>query len=787
MHTEQNTESYYYVKSAIRTIRRYWYLFAFSIAVSLSVAEFLNWYFQPVFEVGSTILIDEDASGNKPDASHEFMKSFSIFTETNDIQLEILKMKSLDIIYKALEKIHSEITYFSGNGLKTNELYTDCPFKVTFLKNHWQPVDVQFRVIPISKSRFRIQVEKNTEPLRLFNYENHKTSLVTGLSLNKIYTFGDTIQSASFCFQVSKTQDSFGYYPSAARYNFTFNDLDLLAYTYQKEISIEQLAKDVHAASIKLKSKNAQKGIDFIDALTLAYLQRNKDKKNFLAGNTIQYLDNQLSVIEDSLNLTENKLQAFRSSQKVMEIGPKADLEFKGAGDLENQKEELLAKTNYYNYVMKTLEKDKDMSSMLVPSSMGVNDNVLTTIIDEYVKLNNERNGLIQNNQTASHYFQTLTVKISNQKNTLLENIRYLVNTNNLLLNSIEDRLKKKNAQITVLPAIQREMVGIERKYKLNDNIYNYMLQKKAEAEVAKASNIHENDVLEPARLLQPKPVFPNKALNLGLAIVLGFIFPFAGFGMKDFMNNTVTSEHEIQTRTHMPFLGRVYHKKGRKNQSLLTDAPKSAVSESFRTVRTNLEHYLNGKTNQIVLLTSTLPAEGKSFVALNLATSLALLGRKTIMVSFDIRKPGIYPTLKLDCQLGISSILSGRATLAETQEKTSVPHLDFIGSGPVLSNPSELICSPNTEALLSELKMKYDYVIIDTPPLGLVTDAFLLMKYADLKIFVIREKVTPRDQLTKLLKEIENKKIAHCYWMLNDVDSTDRYYEKNSQYFSQD
>jgi tyrosine-protein kinase Etk/Wzc len=787
MQIEQNPESYYYAKSAFRIVKQYWYLFIISIVFFVSIAQFLNWYFQPVYEVGSIILIDEEVAGNKPDPTHEFMKTFSIFTAANDIQLEILKMKSLDLITKALENIHSEISYYTGNGIKTNELHHEAPFQVDFIRNHVQSVGTKFRIMPKAGGRFRILAEKSDESISLCNYEKHTLGSMSSFAMDKEYAYGDTIQSAFYSFRVQCDPLKLAYFSANTKYFFVFNDLNLLAYTYQKSINIDQLAKDVHAASIKLKTKNAQKGIDFIDALTAAYLQRIIDKKNYLAENTIRYLDNQLSVIEDSLKLTENTLQAFRSSKKIMEIAGKSDQEFKGANEIETQKEELQAKTNYYNYVKTSLAENSDLTTLLVPSSMGINDNVLSGIIDEYIKLNNERNNLIANKQTQSPFYKTLTVKIKSQRKTLAENINNLISSNNVLLGSLESRLKKKDRQIVELPSTQREMVGIERKYKLNDNIYNYMLQKKAEAEVAKASNIPENDILEPARLLQPKPVFPNKMMNLTIALLLGLIFPFAGFGVKNFMNNTVNSELEIQGMTQMPFLGRIFHRKGRKPLPLLIDAPKSAISESFRTVRTNLDHFLNGKNHQVVLLTSTLSGEGKSFVALNVATSIALLGKKTVLVSFDIRKPGFYPALKLECQLGTSSILSGRASVSEALEVTSIPNLDFIGAGPVLSNPSELIGSVNTEPMLAELRQKYDYVIIDTPPLGLVTDAFLLMKYADLKIFIIREKVTPKAQLTVMLQEIEHKKIENFYWLVNDVDVSETIYGKKNEYFSQD
>jgi len=788
MQQDQNTESYYYVKSAVRLIKRYWYLFGFSVVFFVGIAQCLNWYFQPVYDVGCVVLIDEEVAGNHPDPSHEFMKSFSIFTATNEIQLEILKMKSLDLVGKALESTHAELTYTAENGFRSNELYQESPFRVIYSKDHIQPVGLKITLVPLPNNRFRIFTEKPGELIHLYNFDKHRTCILNTLKIDKVCGYGDTLKTPFYSFSVVLDAEKLAYYAPTTKFSFQFNDLNLLAYTVQKELNIEQLAKDVHAASIKLKTKNVQKGIDFIDALTTAYLQRNMDKKNSLAENTIRYLDKQLGIIEDSLNLTESNLQVFRSSKKVMEIGAKSDQEFKGAGELENQKEELLAKANYYSYVKKTLDGDHDMTSLLVPSSMGINDNVLTGIIDEYLKLNNERNHLIQTKQTRSPVFEDLTLRLQNQRGMLLENINYLISTNNLLLGSVEGRLKKKNDQISELPVTQREMVGIERKYKLNDNSYNYMLQKKAEAEVAKASNIPENDILEPARLLQPKASFPNKILNLAIGFFLGLIFPFAAFGVKNFMDNTVTSEHMVQAVTTLPFIGRIYHRKGRKPVALLIDAPKSAISESIRSIRTNLDHFLLGKNHQAILLTSTLSGEGKSFVSLNLASSFALLGRKTVLVSFDIRKPGnSYPALKLECQLGISSILSGRATIEEALEHTSIANLDFIGAGPVLPNPSELIGSLNTETLMTKLKERYDYVIVDTPPLGLVTDALLLMKFADIKMFVVRSGHTPREQMAVLLREIESKKINQFYWLMNDVDASDTFYGRKNEYFSQD
>lgn len=790
MEIQQDSESFYYITAAIRRLKKYWYLFTISILMGVGAALFLNWYLIPKYEVGSVILIGDNSNpnSNAPDPSKEFMKSFSIFSAVNDIQLEVLKMKSSELVTKALEETNSEVTYYINDGIKNVEIYNDSPFKVELFKDHPQPLDVKIQIIPQSEKQYQLISKKEGNQVQFYNFEKKRITAVSFFELNKIYNYGDTIRTDYYSFIITLDNGKLANYNNNVKFIFTINDITRLTYVYQNLIEVEQVAKDMRATSIKMKVENPQKGIDFINALTKAYLQRNVDKKNVLAGNTIKYLENQLGVIEDSLKRAENNLQTFRSVNKVMEIGAKSDQIFKGASELEDQKAELQSRIAYYKNISENLEKDRSGSSLSVPSSMGINDPVLTNIIEEYIRLNSERNNLIQNKQTQSPYFNTLTIKINNQKNTLSENIKNLINSNNVLLGSVEERLRKGNAQISQLPSTQRQLVGIERNYKLNDNLYNYMLEKKAEAQVAKASNLAENDILEPAKLTKTTPVSPNKLLNVAVGLFLGLIIPFLGFGIKDFFDGTITSEHIIHSLTKLPSLGKVYHSNGRSKatNSILIEAPKSAISESIRTVRTNLDYFLEGKRNKIVLVTSTMSGEGKSFSSYNIAISLSLIKRKTILVNFDIRKPNLYPSLKPNKDLGISSILMGDADLDEVIVKTDIDYFDFIPAGPIPDNPAELIGSPKTETLLNELKERYDYVVIDTPPIGLVTEAFLLMKYADLKVFVVREKVTPKKQFLSVLKEMEDKEVENVYWMMNDVNIKDTFYGQKNEYYTQ-
>lgn len=779
----QESESFLYVRLAFRMFKRYWYIFAASVCVCLAAAMFLNWYLQPSYAVGSVILINEDQN-NKQDPSEEFMKTFSIFSPESNIQGEILKMKSSALIYKALETIHSEVTYFIKDGIKNRELYQEAPFEVKLYTDHVQPINVKIHFIPLSSHKYKLVTESSNDPVQFYNHQKNKVEIVRPFSLKGEFNFNELIESDLMKFKIIYSKNSFTSFPKGSDFYFIINNLNSLVFAYQKEISIEQVAKEIPAASIKLAVTNPQKGIDFINALTDAYQDRNLEKKNFVAENTIQYLDTQLGIIEDSLNKTETNLQRFRSANKLMEIHSKADQIFRDANELENHKEELLAKEEYYKYIKDHLEKDKDGSELIVPSSMGVNDNVLAGLINDYIDLTAERNNLFQNKQNKSPYFNTLSVKISNLKTTISDNLNYLINTNQVQLASVNQRLNKENAKIKTLPKTQRKLVGIERKYRLNDDLYTYMLKKKEEAQIAKASNLPNNDILESAKLLSYQPVSPKKFINLAAALAMGILLPFGFLGARKLGDNSVNSFQMIASMTQLLSAGQIYSKKSKKQSASLIDAPRSATSESIRNVRTNIDHFLEGKNHKIILITSTKSGEGKSFVALNLAVSMAMLGKKTLLIDFDMRKPNLHIPLKTDNQTGISTILSGTSSIEHNVISTDIKNLDLISSGPLPSNPSELTGADMTPVLLNSLKEKYDYILIDTPPLGLVTEGYLLMKLSDLNLLVIRENVTPKKQLGSLLKELESRKINNLYWLYNDVDISDTFLSKEKDYF---
>ena len=786
MDNRRKNESFLYFRLAIYTILRKWPFFAISLIFFLLLAFAANKILQPYYQVSSLMLIDLKQENNVQDPAQEFMKSFSIFNPTSDIQREILKMKSTELVRKAIESSNLRISYFKLVDVRKRELFSRSPITMEFVKNHVQPFEFPFDIKLLGNHKYAIKAIASNRKTYFEKPGEEPFEKEVTFKLNKVAKFGDTIQDENYAFVLHFDSAKLKELNSPVHFIIETNDINKLVLSYQSSLSIEQVAKDIHAVSIRLKTPDPKTGINFVNALTAAYLQRNVEKKNNIANNTITYLDNQLATVEDSLKLIEEKLQAFRSSNQIMEVGPKAEQLFKSNRDLEAQRDELLAREKYYEYINTNLEKVQDGSKLIVPSTMGVNDNVLTSLIEDYIRLNTERNNLTQNKQTQSPYFASLTTKIDNEKNTLHENLKYLINLNTLLVNNLSERIKEGQTKISLLPSTERTLVGIERKYQLNDNIYTFMLKKKAEAQAAKASNLSEYDILESAQLVSPKPVSPNKPLNYIAAFIVGLLFPFGWLGLRGFLNNTVTDPEEIKSMTSYPTLGNILLLKKKASRNVLIDQPQSTIAESIRTVRNNLEDLLLVEGKSVILFTSPSASEGKSFVAYNLAVALAQTQKKVVLLDFELRKANNYPIQLGSQSSGIIDVLSGTKSIPEVIQKTTTEGLYFIKGGQNVAPVSDLLSKKALEKLIADLKTVegFDYILLDTPPFGIISDTQVLMRHADLITLVIRQNKTAKFILANLFSNLSRLGNKNISWIFNSYDSHDKMDKKSKVYF---
>ena len=278
-----------------------------------------------------------------------------------------------------------------------------------------------------------------------------------------------------------------------------------------------------------------------------------------------------------------------------------------------------------------------------------------------------------------------------------------------------------------------------------------------------------DNEVIDEAEIDKLQPVFPKKTLNYTIALLLGLVFPVVYVLGKDYLNDKIIDKKELESLTSIPVIGHIIHN-NKESSIVVAEYPKSSIAESFRSVRTNLGYFSSEKEKQVILITSTMPSEGKTFISINLASIFALYGKKTLLVGYDLRKPKIYQDFGLQNSEGITSYLINKADISAIIQKSPLDNLDILMAGPVPPNPAELIASKRNEELMLKLKEMYDYIILDTPPVGLVTDAFLLMKYTDINIFAVRQNYTNKKVFGAIISDIEKRKIPNMSLLINDV-----------------
>ena len=361
--------------------------------------------------------------------------------------------------------------------------------------------------------------------------------------------------------------------------------------------------------------------------------------------------------------------------------------------------------------------------------------------------------------QTEQHpQIVKLDEQIVTTKKTLLETVNNLVDNAQMSLKELDKRIARTEAESKVLPEKERQLLNYQRNFNFNDDTYKYLMQRRAEAQILRASNTPDNEVLDEARIDRTLKVAPRSSMNYLVALIIGLLIPALILFLRDFFNVSVNDRKDVEKLTNFPIIGQVSQSPD-KDPLVVINSPKSPISESFRSIRTNIEFITQGKPKSTILVTGDIQGIGKTFNSLNIASIYALYGKKTVLLGFDMRKPKLYQEFGLSNNVGLSSYLSNKDAFESIiQPSNKIPNLDVITSGPIPPNPAELIASEKCSNLFTKLKETYDYIIIDTPPLGLVTDAFLLMRHSDVNLFIVRQGQTNKNIFGSIIKDIEDR-----------------------------
>jgi len=776
------------LKEIIVLLYSYKKIFIITIICFLFFAFIYNKSATPRYKNDILILIGENNNSNSFLNSKDMAQGFGLFGEKKNVDNELGILGSYTLIYNTVKNLNMDISYYQRQDILPirifdfspftvfRETYKETPFLVVPNNLSPRPINVNFFITILSNDKFRINAKGvNVE---LYNYlENEVIKKVSNVEIdNKVFRFGEDITSGYFNFKLAINSNYFINDYIGKTYYFVFNNTSDVARYYQSALDVRTSTPNSSLVKVAVSGGNFEEVTDFLNEYSDVYLQRNLDKKNNVADATIDFINNQIADVSDSLRNAENRLQNFRTANQVTNLSLQGEQILKDLNDLQSQRAVLVTKSRYYNSIKEYIETNKKISDLIAPAGSEL-DPILNGLINNLIQLSSDRVSILNNNNNLKNpRLNTLDIQINNLKSTILENANYYVKTLTASLEDINNRIANLNRDISKLPKTERELFGIERKTKLNDNIYNFLLEKRSEAQIAKASNIPDYEIVDKARNGESGPVSPKKSMNYALAIILGILLPSLVIVSRKTLSTKITEIREIHSVSEYPILGQIIHN-NKKSINIIQDFPKSRISESFRSVRTNLSFFSQGKDNQIILITSTMSGEGKSFFATHLATVLSYYDKRVLLVGFDLRKPALFNQFGNTDLLGMSSYLIRSANFDDIVQKTEVQNLDFIPAGPIPPNPSELIASERTQEFLELVREMYDFIIIDTPPIGAVTDAFLLMKQVDLNIFLIRMNYTNKEALRTSVNSIRNNNIHNIAAVINDIDSDEKTY----------
>jgi capsular exopolysaccharide synthesis family protein len=753
------------LKKVLELFLRNYKLFLICFVITIGLAFLINRYSNPIYKVSASILIKENKTQQGVNNANDFLNS-SLLGKNQNFQNELWVMKSYPIVEKTVKKMDLSVTYYGKGKLNYYDAYQNVPFKISYLPDHSQPLNIKFTISFLNDKYFQLSAES-----KMASFFNVKTDEITHQKWNWSFKrngiLGELIKTDDLAFIVELTDTAKKVINKNLTYGFDFKTANLLSNSIRSRINFALADRLATVIKITLKSESYDKGKDILNELMNVYSEQNLAQKNHLATITIEYIEKQLSEITDSLNQTENTLQSFRSSNQLLDISNQATNISAQYMDLQNQLAELVSRKRYFDYVSDLLKKD-NFSNIMLPASMGISDPLMNNLMSGLVTAQAQRSNLIENNQERNPLVQKLGIQIENLKKTISENIASVSKTNGISIDEMKIRIRKVEAQISHLPETQRRLGNIERKYRLNDAIYNYLMEKHAEAKITQASNLPDDIIIEPAKMEGIGPISPNKQVNYLIAFFLGLAVPFSYLMIRSVLNNKVETQDDIERLTDVPVLGKILHSKYKTN-NVMFEFPKSNIAESYRALRTNLDFYVRGGQKKVIMVTSSMEGEGKSFIALNIAMSYAQLGRRTILLDFDMRKRMIFFDEKAESKDGLSSYLIDHSNLQDIIIKSHHANLDYIISGVMPPNPTELMALDKTEKLITQLKNDYDCIVMDTTPLAQVTDAYLLINFAEVKVMVARYNHTIKKVFSNVMKDLKQKNIDHVCIVLND------------------
>ncbi len=731
------------------TFLHYWYLFVIAIAIALGLAMLKNRRWMPTYLSQGTIVIKENTGYGGTTLS--LMQGFGADPGFKNVNNQMIMLTSYDLMSRVVDSLpFMNVEYITQGRFKTRQLYRQTPIVVEETRVDPRAYGVLFRVEFESDGSLRIQSTEESVPLDIAVH------------------YGEPVHCPLFDVTVWPTE----FMQNHSNMYIRFRDHESLVNEFMSRVNLSFVTEGSTILAVSLVSEWPQRDCDFIDKLAQIYLLQNLEQKNEVAENSIKFINSQLENLQTSLQVSEGAMTDFRQENKFVDVNSYAGQLMGLITGYDQQKMELRLRETYFDYLINYIHTNIETGAVIAPTTMGVDEPVLTGLVTQLNDLRIQRGEVTEKNV----YYAKFTKDIENVKTAIEEVVTSMRASLEIEKADLKRRMDEAEHEIKKLPEKELQMVAIERNYRIDDNYYTFFLQKRAEAEIQKASNTPDNSIMDKARMLSTMNAKAKKKTT-SKYLIIGFLIPAILIVLSELLNNKIRSPKDVIKLKYFRLIGTLRHAKSQ-NPTLVRASPRSSYAEMLRAIRTRIEFVLRRKEKMVISVTSTESGDGKTFLSTNLASLYAMTGRKVLLIDLDLRKPNIHTKLGLENGNGISNYLIGDCEFEEALVKDTPFGFDFVRAGTIPPNPGELVHSDKLKKLIDVMREQYDYVIIDTSPIGLVPDAYAIVEHCDMCLFIIRcmqtNKSFCRQTLEQMSEVIDNPEKVQI--ILSDIPTTGRH-----------
>ncbi len=745
-----------------RIFTKNWYILLTCILLAFVVSYFYTYKLKEVYAAQSQILLKNNETY---DYQSQIYKGLGYYYNSPDNSNQIRVITSNDLINKTLSRLKFDVSYFIVGRLKTTEVFDAMPFVVSAQVLDYSLFESDFKLKIINEKQYEISYSKE------------------GSTIVKKGNFSEPIQETDFFITIKKNEllnnETINSLKSID-YVFKVHDVNTLISKYKSSISIENL-ENTTILELTLEDGIPSRAVTFLDTLSKEYIQYTAQAQITVNSNTLDNIDKQLKEITIILNGIEDNMESYKSDKAVLDLPRQEEQYFHKLVEYDAQKR------NFQLYIqsLEALEKyittiGNSKTDKLLPPSFYIEpgDDYLRSALSKLYAMQMSRNENLFGATELNNHINELDQNIELLRKNILT---YIDNSKKGLRQKIADvemQIADYTSIIKTVPKTQRDLLTIQRKLDVNERMYEYLLEKRASTLIARAGILPETSIIETAHSIGM--IKPNKKKISYYFILVGSIIGLIIIFLRTTLFYKIQSFEELRKLTALPILGEIIQNAETDNTNyvIVDKNPKAPITESFRVIRTNLEYMASEVGPKVILITSYNPGEGKTFCSVNLATILAKASKKVLLIELDLHKPKVQKALSMTSDIGISSILIGKVGIKDCILETPIENLDAILSGPTPPNASEIILSKHLAEVFEYGRNNYDYVIVDTAPIGLITDALVIMKYVDISLFVLNTKFANKKVISITQEIVDANKLTNFGLILNGVKrKRSRYY----------